>query len=67
MSDLIKHSLLRSALIIISIAGALYVFGVVHTVREGTASIWQIVLAILVVAALVLLNRWWFRRSGTRI
>jgi hypothetical protein len=67
MSELLKQSLMRSALILVTIFGALYVFGVIFNLREGTAHWWQLVVGIAIIGALVLLNRWWFRRSGTRI
>ncbi len=67
MSEMVKLSLLRSAMIVVTIIGAVYVFGVIRDVRHREADLLQIVLGILIVLALVWMNRWWFRRTGSRI
>jgi hypothetical protein len=65
--DMLKRSLIRSALMLVTILGALYVVGVVINLREGTAGPWQVLFGLVIIVTLVLLNRWWYRRSGTRI
>lgn len=67
MPELLKRSLMRAALISITIVGAVFVMGVIFNLREGTAASWQVVVGILIVAVLVLLNRWWYRQTGSRI
>jgi hypothetical protein len=67
MSDRVKHTLLRLAMILVTIAGAVYVFSVITQARGGDAEPGRIMLALVVVGALVWLNRWWFRRTGSRI
>jgi hypothetical protein len=67
MSDMVKLSLLRMVMILVTIIGAVYVFGVINNVRQGDAEFYQIILGVAVVVALVWMNRWWFRKSGTRL
>jgi hypothetical protein len=67
MSDKVKFALLRSAMIVITIFGAVYVFVVINNARQGDPDIVQIITGFMVVAALVWMNRWWIRRSGTRL
>jgi hypothetical protein len=67
MSDKVTFALLRSAMIVITIVGAVYVFVVINNVRQGDPDITQIITGFMVIAALVWMNRWWLRRSGTRL
>jgi O-antigen/teichoic acid export membrane protein len=67
MSDTVKLALLRTAMILVTIIGAVYVFVVINNAREGDVDTLQIVMAALIVVGLMRMNRWWFRKSGTRL
>lgn len=67
MSDTAKIALLRTAMIIVTILGAVYVFVTINNIRDGTADILQIIISVLIIAGLIRMNRWWFRKSGTRL
>jgi heme/copper-type cytochrome/quinol oxidase subunit 4 len=67
MSDAMKLTLLRVAMILVTIAGAVYVFLAINNAREGNVDFLQLTIAVLIVLALIRLNRWWFRKSGTRL
>jgi heme/copper-type cytochrome/quinol oxidase subunit 4 len=67
MSDSVKLGLLRAGMILITIIGAVYVFVTINSIREDNVNILQIIVALLIVAALVRMNRWWFHKSGTRL
>jgi hypothetical protein len=67
MSDSLRETLLRSAIVFITIIGAVYVFFVINDLREGNVQILPALTAVGVVIALVWLNRWWYQRTGTRI
>jgi hypothetical protein len=67
VSDRGKLSLLRVAMILITIIGSVYVFSVLSSLRDGNVEPVRLIVAVVVVIALVWMNRWWFRQSGTRI
>jgi isoprenylcysteine carboxyl methyltransferase (ICMT) family protein YpbQ len=67
MSESVREALLRSAMLLVTIPGAIYVFYVIYSFREGSASPTLGITALLVVISLVVLNRWWYQRTGTRI
>jgi hypothetical protein len=67
MSDRAKLILLRSAMVLLSVIGAVFVFSVLMSLRDGTATIPQVVLGAIIAGALILMNRWWLRYSGTRL
>jgi Na+/citrate or Na+/malate symporter len=67
MSDSAKLALLRTAMILVTIAGAVYVFFAINNAREGNVDFLQLTIAALIVLALIRMNRWWFRKSGTRL
>ncbi|TVR74103.1 MAG: hypothetical protein EA415_06510 [Sphaerobacteraceae bacterium] len=67
MSDRAKLVLLRTAMLLLSIIGAVYVFSVIMSVRDGTATLLQIILGVIIAGALIQMNRWWLQYSGTRL
>ena len=67
MSDRVRMLLLRTAMLLLSIIGAVYVFSVIMSVRDGTATLLQIILGVVIAGSLILMNRWWLQYSGTRL
>ncbi len=67
MSDRARLVLLRTAMLLLSIIGAVYVFSVIMSVRDGTATLLQIILGVIIAGALIQMNRWWLQYSGTRL
>lgn len=67
MSDRAKLTLTRSAMILLSVIGAVFVFSVLMSLRDGTATVPQVVLGLVIAGALILMNRWWLQYSGTRL